>query len=249
MFVFRKKDDPQAPEALADNDNGEEDGTATGPCLFTVHGLVGEDLQTKPWDVLKSIAVRHLTETKPMLGIGHAKEPESIYHNTYLYPQMFPWLFPYGKGSFNQPAHAGVISMTAHKPWMLMYHDKCFQLDPLFPLIAMNHEQIMKSVNTSFITARCKNFDDHINLLGAARFASVNGQQITSFYSNDQFQGGSVDISTKAGCVRDKNIVDGKRYSNHIPAEQQEIIWSLEPKYTEHKAGRLDLCIGMPVML
>ncbi|KZP02200.1 hypothetical protein FIBSPDRAFT_915520 [Athelia psychrophila] len=39
-----------------------------------------------------------------------------------------------------------------------MYYDKRFQLDAHFPLIAMNHEQIMKSVNSGFITARRKNF-------------------------------------------------------------------------------------------
>ncbi|KZP22506.1 hypothetical protein FIBSPDRAFT_683366, partial [Athelia psychrophila] len=124
VYAFRMSGDPQATEALPDNDDGLEDGTSNGQCSFTVHGLVGEDLETKPWDTLKSIAIRHLTESKKILGIGHAENPESIYHNTHLYPQMFSWLFPYGKGSFDQSAHAGVISTKAHKCWMLMYHDK-----------------------------------------------------------------------------------------------------------------------------
>lgn len=158
VFAFRKTMDPQPSESLADNDDGCEDGTSTGPCSFTVHGLVGEDLETKPWDVLKSIAVRHLTSKNKLLGIGHSEEPESIYHNTYLYPQMFPWLFPYGKGPFDQLAHAGVISTTVHKPWMLMYYDKRFQLDSHFTLIALNHGQITRSVNASFVRARRKNF-------------------------------------------------------------------------------------------
>ncbi|KZP15575.1 hypothetical protein FIBSPDRAFT_912483 [Athelia psychrophila] len=123
VYTFRKSNDPQPAEALA------------GACSFTVHGL--------PWNVLKSM-------NKKILGIGHRDEPESIYHNTHLYPQMFPWLFPYGKGSFDQPAHAG--------RWMLMYYDKRFQLDAHFPLIAMNHEQIMKS-NFANIAKRLADLD------------------------------------------------------------------------------------------
>lgn len=158
VFTFRQTSDPQPAEALADNDDGEEDGTSNGPCSFTVHGLVGEDMETKSWATLKTAAIKHLTDNDKILAVGHAEYPESIYHNTYLYPQMFPWLFPYGKGSFDQAAHAGVISTTAHKRWMLMYHDKRFQLDPHFALIAMNHEQIMRSVSASFLTARRRNF-------------------------------------------------------------------------------------------
>ncbi|KZP05534.1 hypothetical protein FIBSPDRAFT_914868 [Athelia psychrophila] len=101
VYTFRKSNDPQPAEALAVNDDGAEDGTADGPCSFTVHGLVGDDLETKPWNVLKSITLKHLTSDKKILGVGHSEDPESIYHNTYLYPQMFPWLFPYGKGSFS----------------------------------------------------------------------------------------------------------------------------------------------------
>ncbi|KZP05531.1 hypothetical protein FIBSPDRAFT_700891, partial [Athelia psychrophila] len=91
---------------------------------------------------------------------------------------------------------------------------------------------------------------DHINLMGAHRFARETGQQITSFYLVDSFRGGTTqDMTLKAARARNKKVVDGKHFSNCIPPEQQEIIWSLEPKYTNHKAGRLDLCVGMPIML
>ncbi|KZP03127.1 hypothetical protein FIBSPDRAFT_915371 [Athelia psychrophila] len=85
---------------------------------------------------------------------------------------------------------------------------------------------------------------DHINLMGAHRFARETGQQITSFYLVDSFRGGTTqDMTLKAARARNKKVVDGKHFSNCIPPEQQEIIWSLEPKYTNHKAGRLDLCV------
>lgn len=90
---------------------------------------------------------------------------------------------------------------------------------------------------------------DHINLMGSERFAKENGRTITSFYSVGKFPSGTTDITSKAARKKNQRRVDASRTSNHIPDEQQEIIWALEPKYTDHKAGRLDLCIGMPVML
>lgn len=49
---------------------------------------------------------------------------------------------------------------------------------------------------------------DHINLLGAARFAKDNGQKITSFYSVDRFRSGTADVTTKAARAKNRKIVD-----------------------------------------
>ena len=46
-----------------------------------------------------------------------------------------------------------------------MYHDQCFQLDPLFPLVALNHEQIKKSTTASYLLADKKMFSDIANRL------------------------------------------------------------------------------------
>jgi hypothetical protein len=49
----------------------------------------------------------------------------------------------------------------------LLYHDKCFQKDPYFPLIAFNHEQIKDSTTSGFILTKQKSFDNIANhLLG-----------------------------------------------------------------------------------
>ena len=42
---------------------------------------------------------------------------------------------------------------------------------------------------------------------------------------------------------------DPKRKSNEILPAIQRVLWQLPPSLTEHVAGTLDLCIGMPVML
>jgi hypothetical protein len=76
----------------------EEAGTETGKCPFIVHGLTGEEYSTKSLKALKAIALKHITDNGSVLAIGHKKEPESIYRNPQLFPQMLPWLFPYGLG-------------------------------------------------------------------------------------------------------------------------------------------------------
>ena len=41
-----------------------------------------------------------------------------------------------------------------------MYHDKCFQTDPYFPLVAFNHEQMKKSGTGGYLLAEKHNFDN-----------------------------------------------------------------------------------------
>ena len=40
--------------------------------------------------------MQHLKTNGKILAIGHANKPQSLYNNPQLYPQMLPWLFPYG---------------------------------------------------------------------------------------------------------------------------------------------------------
>ena len=92
---YRKSFSNKDPESMAVNDNEDEEGTDAGKCSFVVHGLTGEEYSTKSLKAMKAIALKHLTSDGKILAIGHASEPESIYNNPQLFPQMLPWLFPY----------------------------------------------------------------------------------------------------------------------------------------------------------
>ena len=46
-----------------------------------------------------------------------------------------------------------------------MYHDKCFQTDLYFPMIAFNHEQLKAGVTGSFLLAKRKKWPDISNHL------------------------------------------------------------------------------------
>ncbi|KZT23613.1 hypothetical protein NEOLEDRAFT_1068972, partial [Neolentinus lepideus HHB14362 ss-1] len=106
------------------HDDGEEDGTTSGPCPLVVHGVTGAQLNTKSIKSLKALAIKHLTSGGKVMAVGHAENPESIYDNPQLYPQMFPWLFPYGFGGVGSNNYYTKISEKAHKRHLLMYHDK-----------------------------------------------------------------------------------------------------------------------------
>jgi len=44
-----------------------------------------------------------------------------------------------------------VSDKAPRKKSLLMYHDKRFQLEPMFPLVAINHEQIKGSTTGGYL--------------------------------------------------------------------------------------------------
>ena len=145
--------------AMSVHDVELEAGTEDGPCAFTVHGLTGDEFTKLSMNALKARALRHLETQGKTLGIGHEDQPQSMYDNPQAYPQMFPWLFPYGYGGLGQPLHRRLLSEKEHKHWLLMYHDKRFQQDLYFPIIAFNHEQMKSGITGSFLLAKRQNFE------------------------------------------------------------------------------------------
>ena len=155
---YRKSAGTKDPETMATDDHILEDGASSGDCPFVVHGLTGEELVTKSLKALIAIAIDHMDKNRKVLAIGHEREPQSIYHNPSLYPKMFPWLFPYGLGGIGSESHKGKISSMTHKGHLLMYHDKRFQRDPHFPLIAFNHEQMREGTTGGYLLAEKQSF-------------------------------------------------------------------------------------------
>ncbi|KAI0055029.1 hypothetical protein BV25DRAFT_1784390, partial [Artomyces pyxidatus] len=105
-----------------------------------------------------AVAMRHLLDDGKVLGLGHAEEPQSLYNNPQLYPQAFPWLFPYGLGGLSNENGFKKIGEAMRKKMLLMYYDKRFQLEPHFSLVALNQEQIKQSTTGGYLLARRANF-------------------------------------------------------------------------------------------
>jgi hypothetical protein len=165
------EEDLGAVHTLAVADDPEEYGTETGECPFSVHGLTGEEYASATMSTLKVIALEHVTRNGGVLGIGRSENPVSMYNSVSAYPSMFPWLFPYGKGGIGHPSHRFKQREIFRKQCLLMYHDKRFQRDPYFPMIAFNHEQLKASSTASKLLADRSKFN-----AVKARLNAVNPQ-------------------------------------------------------------------------
>ncbi|KAE9386536.1 hypothetical protein BT96DRAFT_1084044 [Gymnopus androsaceus JB14] len=111
---FFEKGSTKNAEGVSIYDDLEDFESGEGDCVFTVHGITGE-------------ALKHMTS-------------EHLWNNPQLYPKMFPWLFPYGLGGFGSINHSSnTFSDASHVKFMMLYHDKRFQLDQSFPFVAFSH--------------------------------------------------------------------------------------------------------------
>lgn len=80
-------------------------------------------------------------------------------------------------------------------------------------------------------------------------FAAKHSQSLHMFVSLDRFPNtrGSASVSeTRRFAV---NFQDPVRMSNEIPIELRDLLWNMQPRRTDHVAGRLQLCLNMPVLL
>ena len=153
---YREAVTNKVPEGTSVFDLDEEDGTQSGDCAFTVHGLTGEMLDTMSTNAVKAMALKHLNNRGRMLAVGQNNKLESIWNNPQLYPQMFPWLFPYGMGGIGSTK----LSDKEHKRHLLMYHDKRFQVDINFPFVAFSHKQVKATTSQSFLLVDKNRFGD-----------------------------------------------------------------------------------------
>ena len=67
--------------------------------------------------------------------------------------------FPYGLGGIGNKRGKSQLSDAQWKKHLLMYHDKRFQTDPYFPLVAFNHEQIKQATDGGFVLTKQSKFD------------------------------------------------------------------------------------------
>jgi hypothetical protein len=101
--------------------------------------------------------------------------------------------------------------------------------------------------NVSVITARNAQ-RDKINELGTERFAAENNQILHSFYSIDRWR--NPDSKRQRGGRPKKTVLDPVRKTNVISPHLQKILWEQPPASSnKHVAGKLMLCVGLPVML
>ncbi|KAG6888798.1 hypothetical protein C0992_007459 [Termitomyces sp. T32_za158] len=150
-IIYRESDGvPSTVTPSIFNGPGENE-VVSGDCPFIVHGLVGEDIDNRTAEQLKGIAFQHWNTGGKALCVGHSSSPRNSFHDASLYPQMFPWLFPYGLGGIGSATSS--LFIKKHKRNLLMYHDKRFQMDTAFPFVAFSHDQVKAATTSSFLAA------------------------------------------------------------------------------------------------
>jgi len=157
VIQYHLTNDLTDPISTAAHAELEEVGTSDGPCPFVVHGVIGDELPIHNSDKLIAIAIAHLRDKSAVLIIGRG-EPTSIFHNPQLYPQAFPWLFLFGLVGIGNCQNIAPIGEKLRLKHLLLYHDKWFQTDLDFPLMAFNHRQIKSSSRGGFLLAEQARF-------------------------------------------------------------------------------------------
>ncbi|KAF5381451.1 hypothetical protein D9757_009019 [Collybiopsis confluens] len=220
---YFRKSSTRTAEGISVHDDLEEDGLDEGECAFTVQGIVGEDIEQLTTAQLKARAIKHLDDEGKFLRTSHAAKPESIWSNPALYPKMFPWLFPYGYGGIGSTQ----LSDEAHKKFLLLYHDKRFQLDLAFPFVAFSHEQIKAGTTKAFLLADRKNFEDI-----STRLLSVNTdtlQDLATRIANHEFVNPQTDSEIQCFALLRDLDQGSSRVKGSITSKKNMLheIWSL----------------------
>lgn len=173
-LLFRRSTAENA-EALPVYETVSDRLTEHGEAPFIVHGLDCAELARMTYDAKVALAVRHFDQGHAALAYGHESSPETMYHNARLFPGMFPWLYPYGRGGFENHYIDKKLDRADHIRLNLMYHDRRFQTDRCFPFIVFNHEQIRASSQGGFLLTHRKNF-----ALVAERLVSLDREALDS---------------------------------------------------------------------
>lgn len=159
-IVFRPRAPGSSAESLAVYENVTDRETSEGDAPFIVHGLDGADLARMSYDSKIAIAIRHFDDGHAALAYGHDPVPETIYHNSKLFPGMFPWLYPYGRGGFENEHISKKLDRKEHIRHCLMYSQRTFATDRCFPFIVFNQEQIRSSSQGGYLLTSRKNFSN-----------------------------------------------------------------------------------------
>lgn len=147
-------------------------------------------------------------------------------NNLKLNPQTFPWLFSYGLRGVRNKCGSIPVSEGKCKMQLLMYHDKWFQLEALFPLVALNHEPIKSSTTAEYLLADKSKFNDI-----AKRLMSINERVLTDLI--EHMKNGSKTPETEEGkkCFRLLSDLDAVHYKvqGSITSKKymRNEIWSL----------------------
>ncbi|EIW60991.1 uncharacterized protein TRAVEDRAFT_120098 [Trametes versicolor FP-101664 SS1] len=115
-------------------------------------------------------------------------------------------------------------------------------------VVQLSDQDLELSRDLSIITA-LNSHRDAINEVGCTLFAQRHGVPLQAFYSEDSWAGAERKESLRDQQKDSVASFDPLRDTTHINREIQNMLWELPPCLTDHHAGILYLCKGLPVLL
>jgi hypothetical protein len=124
---------------------------------------------------LKAAALRHAKRGGSFIEIPHDPVPVNEFFNPSMFPMLYPTLFPYGTGGFEDRRRVVAIGLENHIKHMLALADKRFQRHYSFMFVAFNILQRRKLLLHTSLRVSRSNFDSW-----AQRFTCVSIEAINS---------------------------------------------------------------------
>lgn len=131
----------EAQETLTSRyDNAGEERKATNVDATHFESVVIADVDAHtPANQLRAAAVRHAkTKGKSFVQVTHGAHPVNEFVNVEMFPSLYPTLFPYGCGGFEDHSRQKRISMKEHAKALFSWHDKRFQTHNSFLFTVFN---------------------------------------------------------------------------------------------------------------
>jgi len=91
-----------------------------------------------PSHQLKAAALQHVKHGGSFIEVPHDPIPVNEFFNPSMFPMLYPTLFPYGTGGFEDKRRVVSIGLENHVKHMLSLADKQFQQHYSFMFVAFN---------------------------------------------------------------------------------------------------------------
>jgi hypothetical protein len=127
-----------------------------------------------PAHQLKAAALRHAKRGGSFIQVPHDPNPVNEFFNPSMFPMLYPTLFPYGTGGFEDRCRTVAIGLENHVKHMLALADRRFQEHYSFMFVAFNVLQRRKLLLHTSLRVNRNNFDSWAQRFGRVSAAAIN---------------------------------------------------------------------------
>jgi hypothetical protein len=127
-----------------------------------------------PANELRAAAVRHMKRRGGYVEIPHGPQPVNEFCNPQLFPMIYPTLFPYGIGGFEDSRRRSALSLKRHVKHLFNLADRRFQQHFSFLFTTFNILQRRAILLRTSLKVRKSSFDSISGSLANVSFDAVH---------------------------------------------------------------------------